>query len=123
LDAQSIEDLVRVLAEPKDSLIAQYRKVVRFDDADVMFTNAGVKVIAFCFTSNVDLYEGGFDPVVHFCAHCATQAVRQTTQPLSKEERLALVPSPKSVVAYLDLHVIGQEIAKRRIAVGMSNHF
>jgi ATP-dependent protease Clp ATPase subunit len=43
--------------------------------------------------------------------------------PPSKEERLAFAPSPKSVVAHLDQLVIGQNIAKRRIAVGVSNHF
>jgi ATP-dependent Clp protease ATP-binding subunit ClpX len=33
------------------------------------------------------------------------------------------VPTPKSIVAHLDQFVIGQEVAKRRIAVGVSNHF
>jgi len=60
-----------------------------------------------------------------------TQAVAQTmpqpqptpTIPLTREQRLALVPTPKSLVAHLDQHVIGQGIAKQRIAVGVSNHF
>ena len=43
--------------------------------------------------------------------------------PLTKEERLAPVPSPKTLVAHLDQFVTGQEVAKRRIAVGVSNHF
>jgi ATP-dependent Clp protease ATP-binding subunit ClpX len=43
--------------------------------------------------------------------------------PPSKEERLALVPSPKSIVTHLDQSVFGQDVAKRRIAVGVSNHF
>ncbi len=42
--------------------------------------------------------------------------------PPSKEERLALVPSSKSV-SYLGQFVIGQNIAKRRLALGVSNHF
>ena len=41
----------------------------------------------------------------------------------SKEARLAFVPSPKTLVAHLDQFVIGQDIAKRRLALGVSNHF
>ena len=41
----------------------------------------------------------------------------------TKEARLASIPSPKSLVAHLDQHVIGQDIAKRRLALGVSNHF
>jgi ATP-dependent protease Clp ATPase subunit len=74
---------------------------------------------------------GGIDPLVHICGFCAAQAVAQTTPqpspepstprvPPSKEERFALVPSSKSVVAHLDQHVIGQEVD---LALGVSNHF
>ncbi len=91
-------------------------------------------VCDFCLNLNVSLYQGGSDPPVNICAHCAAQAVAQTipqlapeptsaSMPLSKEERLAMVPSPKTLVAHLDRFVIGQEVAKRRIAVGVSNHF
>jgi hypothetical protein len=41
--------------------------------------------------------------------------------PPTKEERLALVPSPKNLVAHLDQHIVGQEVAKRRLARGVSN--
>jgi ATP-dependent Clp protease ATP-binding subunit ClpX len=37
--------------------------------------------------------------------------------------RLASVPTPKSLVAHLDQHVIGQDVAKRRLALAVSNHF
>jgi len=65
----------------------------------------------FCFNSNVPLYEAVFEPTVQSCYHCAAQAVALTTPrsqptpppaPLSKEERLAVVPTPKSLVAHLD---------------------
>ncbi len=37
--------------------------------------------------------------------------------------RLAIVPSPKTLVAHLDQFVIGQAVAKRRLALGVSNHY
>src|SRR5271165_491902 len=89
---------------------------------------------SFCFNQNIPLYEGGFEPNVHICAFCATRALAEITpQPVpeptppperpSKEARLASIPSPKSLVAHLDQYVIGQNIAKRRLALGVSNHF
>ena len=36
---------------------------------------------------------------------------------------LGSVPSPKSLVAHLDRHVVGQQAAKRKLAVAVSNHF
>ncbi len=41
----------------------------------------------------------------------------------SREARLAAIPAPKSLVSHLDQYVIGQDIAKRKIAVGVANHF
>jgi len=84
--------------------------------------------------SNVSLYEGGFDSTTRICAFCATRALAEITpQPVpepappperpSKEALLASIPSPKTLVAHLDQHVIGQDIAKRRLALGVSNHF
>ena len=35
----------------------------------------------------------------------------------------ASIPSPKTLVAHLDQFVIGQDIAKRRLALGISNHY
>ena len=46
LDALGVEDLARVLQTPKNFLIAQYRKLVRFHGADLAFTDGAVKEIA-----------------------------------------------------------------------------
>jgi len=88
---------------------------------------------SFCFNQDIPLFQGGFDPPVRICGFCAAQAVEHTSpQPVpeqappperpSKEALLASIPSPKSLVAHLDQYVIGQSIAKRRLALGVSNH-
>jgi len=89
---------------------------------------------SFCFNQDVSLFEGGFDSTTRICAFCATRALAEITpQPVpepappperpSREARLAFVPSPKTLVTHLDQHVIGQNIAKRRLALGVSNHY
>src|SRR5208337_266355 len=91
---------------------------------------------SFCFNQDIPLFEGGFDPPSRICATCAAQAVAETTvqpQPVpepappperpSREALLALIPAPKTLVTHLDQFVIGQSIAKRRLALGVSNHF
>ena len=89
----------------------------------------------FCFNSNIPLFEGGvLDSTTRICAFCATRALAEITpQPVpepappperpSKEARLASIPAPKTLVAHLDQYVIGQAVAKRRLALGVSNHF
>jgi len=42
LDALCVEDLARILQTPKNSLIQQYRKLVRFHKADLLFTDAAI---------------------------------------------------------------------------------
>jgi ATP-dependent Clp protease ATP-binding subunit ClpX len=86
----------------------------------------------FCFNRGIPLYEGGFDPPVRICAFCSTKAIAEM-QPVSnpippaerpsKEARLAFIPPPKAIVAHQDHFVIGQNVAKRKLALGVSNHF
>src|SRR5208282_447259 len=87
----------------------------------------------FCFNQDIPLFEGGFDSTTRICGFCATRALAEITpQPVpepppperpSREARLASIPAPKTLVAHLDQFVIGQHIAKRRLALGVSNHF
>jgi len=46
LDALGVDDLARILQTPKGSLIQQFRKLVRFHGADLVFTDAAIKEIA-----------------------------------------------------------------------------
>ena len=89
----------------------------------------------FCFNHDIPLFEGGvLDSTTRICAFCATRALAGITpQPVpepttpperpSKEALLASIPAPKTLVAHLDQFVIGQSIAKRRLALGVSNHY
>ncbi len=88
---------------------------------------------SFCFNQDIPLFDGGFDPPTRICGSCATRALAEIPQPLpeptplperpSKEALLASIPSPKTLVGHLDQYVIRQDIAKRRIALGVSNHY
>jgi ATP-dependent Clp protease ATP-binding subunit ClpX len=46
LDALGVEDLARILHSTKGSLIQQFRKLVKFHGADLVFTDAAVREIA-----------------------------------------------------------------------------
>jgi ATP-dependent Clp protease ATP-binding subunit ClpX len=46
LNALGVDDLARILHAPKDSLIAQFRKLIRFHGADLVFTDAAIKEVA-----------------------------------------------------------------------------
>ena len=46
LDALGVDDLVRILQSTKGSLIQQFRKLVRFQGADLVFTDTAIKEIA-----------------------------------------------------------------------------
>ncbi len=46
LDALCVDDLAWILQTPKNSLVQQYRKLVRFHGADLVFTDAAIKEIA-----------------------------------------------------------------------------
>jgi len=46
LDALGVDDLVRILTSTRGSLIQQFRKLVRFHGADLLFTDGAVREIA-----------------------------------------------------------------------------
>jgi ATP-dependent Clp protease ATP-binding subunit ClpX len=46
LDALGVDDLVRILHEPRNSLIGQYRKLVKYRRADLKFTEGAIRAVA-----------------------------------------------------------------------------
>ena len=45
------------------------------------------------------------------------------TPPPSWADLLGCVPSPKAIVEHLDRHVVGQQAAKKKLAVAVANNF
>lgn len=46
VDSLTVDDLVRVLMEPRNSLIKQYKKIFEYDDVELEFENDALKEIA-----------------------------------------------------------------------------
>ena len=46
LDELGVDDLVRILREPKNSLIGQYQKLLKYRQADLRFTEGAIRAIA-----------------------------------------------------------------------------
>lgn len=46
LDKLSTDDLIRILTEPKNALVKQYKKLLSLDDVDLEFTDGALKAIA-----------------------------------------------------------------------------
>ncbi|MBM3294965.1 MAG: ATP-dependent Clp protease ATP-binding subunit ClpX [Candidatus Aminicenantes bacterium] len=62
---------------------------------------------------------------IHICENCVgvAQSVLQTDQPKDDAESAAgEIPTPAKIKAALDEHVVGQDSAKKKIAVAVTNH-
>ena len=91
------------------------------------------KVCSFCGRSEneVKLLITGLNGYI--CENCAEQAydIVQTSGLKQKKEqhasdnplKLKKVPKPKEIKKYLDQYVIGQDEAKRTLAVAVYNHY
>ncbi len=90
-----------------------------------------MKKCSFCGSSekNVKLLITGIDGYI--CENCAMQAyeivqtsgVLAKTSPYSTKLDLGKLPKPRQIKEYLDQYVIGQDEAKRFLAVSVYNHY
>lgn len=88
---------------------------------------------SFCGRSEdeVALLIAGLDG--HICADCAREAGRVVEEAFQYSKRTAAkdnenldlnnIPKPKEIKEYLDQYIIGQEAAKRHLAVAVYNHY
>jgi ATP-dependent Clp protease ATP-binding subunit ClpX len=92
------------------------------------FRGRRVTTCSFCGKSSRDvgpMVEGPSD--VYICANCVDLAhniIRQEKRKLSSSQPLFNnIPSPRQIKEYLDQHVVGQQYAKKALAVAVHNHY
>src|SRR4051795_3415178 len=92
------------------------------------FRGRRVTTCSFCGKSSRDvgpMVEGPSD--VYICANCVDLAhniIRQEKRKMSTAQPLfSSIPSPRQIKEFLDQYVIGQEYAKKALAVAVHNHY
>jgi ATP-dependent Clp protease ATP-binding subunit ClpX len=92
------------------------------------FRGRRVTTCSFCGKSSRDvgpMVEGPSD--VYICANCVDLAhniIRQEKRKLTSAQPLfSSIPSPRQIKEFLDQYVVGQDHAKRALAVAVHNHY
>src|SRR5438477_4568448 len=92
------------------------------------FRGRRVTTCSFCGKSSRDvgpMVEGPSD--VYICANCVDLAhniIRQEKRKLSSAQPLFnTIPSPRQIKEHLDQYVVGQNYAKKALAVAVHNHY
>ncbi len=92
------------------------------------FRGRRVTTCSFCGKSSRDvgpMVEGPSD--VYICANCVDLAhniIRQEKRKLTSSQPLfSTIPSPREIKEYLDQYVVGQQFAKKALAVAVHNHY
>src|SRR5947208_8678484 len=92
------------------------------------FRGRRVTTCSFCGKSSRDvgpMVEGPSD--VYICANCVDLAhniIRQEKRKLSSSQPLfSTIPSPRQIKEFLDQYVVGQNYAKKALAVAVHNHY
>ena len=82
---------------------------------------------SFCGKSHAEVKKLIAGPGVYICDNCITLCTnilnRETAGDPTKQPLLKNLPKPREIRAELDRHVVGQERAKRTLAVAVHNHY
>src|SRR5690349_18170966 len=92
------------------------------------FRGRRITTCSFCGKSSRDvgpMVEGPSD--VYICANCVDLAhniIRQEKRKMSTATPLfSTIPSPRQIKEFLDQYVVGQQHAKKALAVAVHNHY
>src|SRR5271167_3985048 len=92
------------------------------------FRSRRITTCSFCGKSSRDvgpMVEGPSD--VYICANCVDLAhniIRQEKRKLTASQPLfSSIPSPRQIKEFLDQYVVGQQYAKKALAVAVHNHY
>src|SRR5580700_4454167 len=92
------------------------------------FRGRRVTTCSFCGKSSRDvgpMVEGPSD--VYICANCVDLAhniIRQEKRKLNGNQPLfSSIPTPRQIKDFLDQYVVGQQYAKKALAVAVHNHY
>jgi len=81
---------------------------------------------SFCGKSQKEVRKLIAGPSVYICDECVELCNEIITEEFEREDYYAsraLVPKPKDIKAHLDEYIIGQDRAKRNLAVAVHNHY
>ena len=82
---------------------------------------------SFCGKSHAEVKKLIAGPGVYICDNCITLCTnilnRETAGDPTKQPLLKKLPKPREIRAELDRHVVGQDKAKRTLAVAVPNHY
>src|SRR3954447_8048884 len=92
------------------------------------FRGRRITTCSFCGKSSRDvgpMVEGPSD--VYICANCVDLAhniIRQEKRKLSSSAPMfSTIPTPRQIKEFLDVYVVGQQYAKKALAVAVHNHY
>ena len=87
--------------------------------------NNGPVTCSFCGKSETQVNSMISGPGVYICNECVelAQSIIESESKAQVQEELTEVPTPKEIVDILNQYVIGQEEAKRTLAVAVYNHY
>lgn len=84
------------------------------------------KKCSFCGRSQSEVKKMFSSETTHICNECVTTCSKILQKEVRYEEREHMqeqLPTPQKIVEFLDSHIIGQEEAKKVLAVALYNHY
>ncbi|MDA3946324.1 MAG: ATP-dependent Clp protease ATP-binding subunit ClpX [Helicobacteraceae bacterium] len=84
------------------------------------------KICSFCGRSQSEVKKMFSSENTNICNECVTTCssiLQKEVRYEQQSERQEQLPNPEKIVSYLDQHIIGQEDAKKVLAVALYNHY